>query len=111
LIVAVAAPTNAVVTGHRSSQSTAGIERQVSILGGGNNRFEKGSTTSSDGGHGIDDALIPLTVNEIRRLLAHLVLAPIHGPDRRLGWSRWRRRRQYQARRCHYHRREETPPL
>jgi hypothetical protein len=37
--------------------------------------------------------LIPLTANEIRRLLAHLVLAPIHGLDRRLSWSRWRRRR------------------
>ena len=31
--------------------------------------------------------LIPLTANEIRRLLAHLVLAPIHGLDRRLSWS------------------------
>ena len=35
LIVTVAAPTNAVGTGHPSSWSTAGIERQVNILGGG----------------------------------------------------------------------------
>jgi hypothetical protein len=35
LIVMPAAPANAVVTGHPSSWSTAGIERQVGILGGG----------------------------------------------------------------------------
>jgi hypothetical protein len=35
LIVTVAAPTNAVVTGHPSSWSTAGIELQVSMHGGG----------------------------------------------------------------------------
>ena len=35
LIVPVAAPTNAVVIGHPSSWSTVEIERQVSILGGG----------------------------------------------------------------------------
>jgi hypothetical protein len=34
-IVTVAAPTNAVMTGHPSSWSTAGIDRQVNILGGG----------------------------------------------------------------------------
>lgn len=35
MIVTVAAPTNAVLMGYPSSSSTAGIERQVSILGGG----------------------------------------------------------------------------
>ena len=35
LIVTVAAPTNAMVTGRPSSWSTAGIERQVNIHGGG----------------------------------------------------------------------------
>ena len=35
LIVTVAAPTNAVEASHPSSRSTAGIERQVSIHGGG----------------------------------------------------------------------------
>jgi hypothetical protein len=75
---------------------------------------KRGSSTSRDAHHsdsdGGDDELIPLTANEIRRLLAHLVLAPIHRPNRRLSWSRWRRRRQYQARRCHYRRRGQTPP-
>jgi hypothetical protein len=40
LIVTLAAPTNAIVMGHRSSRSTAAIERQVSILGGGQVRHE-----------------------------------------------------------------------
>jgi hypothetical protein len=57
-----------------------------------------GSGSSSDSGHtsaqtGDNDELIPLTANEIRHLLAHLALAPTHGLDRRLSWSRWRRRR------------------
>ena len=64
------------------------------------------AVTATHDGDG--DELIPLTANEIRRLLAHLVLAPIHGLDQRLSWSRWRRRRQYQARRCHYRRRGDT---
>src|ERR687894_69671 len=46
---------------------------------------KRGSPISSGGDHTSDgDELIPLTANEIRRLLAHLVLAPTHGPDRRL---------------------------
>ena len=48
LIVTVAAPTNAVVTGHPSSWSTAGIELQVSIHGGG----QQGE------GHGAGDVVI-----------------------------------------------------
>ena len=70
----------------------------------------RSAVTSDHSDDSDSDELIPLTANEIRRLLAHLVLAPIHGLDRRLSWSRWRRRRQYQARRCHYRRRGETPP-
>ena len=73
-------------------------------------RSRDGDHHSDDSDHSDGDELIPLTANEIRRLLAHLALAPIHGLDRRLSWSRWRRRRQYQARRCHYRRRGETPP-
>jgi len=76
---------------------------------------KRGSASSSDSAHtsattSDNDELIPLTANEIRRLLAHLALTPVIGLDRRLRWSRWRRRRQYQARRCHYRRRGETPP-
>lgn len=39
MIVTVAAPTNAVLMGYPSSSSTAGIERQVSILGGGQHTY------------------------------------------------------------------------
>lgn len=40
------------------------------------------------------DELIPLTANEIRRLLAS-VLAPAHHLATLLRWSHWRRRRQH----------------
>ncbi|MGI8859710.1 MAG: hypothetical protein ACR2HO_06110, partial [Rubrobacteraceae bacterium] len=50
--------------------------------------------------------LIPLTVPEVRRLL--LMLArPASERSFRLHWSKWRRRRQADARRCHYRRRME----
>ncbi len=49
--------------------------------------------------------LIPLTRNEIRRLFAGLFHQP--SPVRhQLHWSRWRRRHQATARRCHYQRRQ-----
>jgi SRSO17 transposase len=49
--------------------------------------------------------LIPLTRNEIRRLFAGLLRQP--APARhQLHWSRWRRRHQATARRCHYQRRQ-----
>jgi SRSO17 transposase len=51
--------------------------------------------------------LIPLTRNEIRRLLTGLLTRPI--PARlQLHWSRWRRRHQAIARACHYRRRTPT---
>jgi hypothetical protein len=49
--------------------------------------------------------LVPLTVPEIRRLLAALGLAVALVPgeaERVLAWSSWRRRHQAVARRCHY---------
>jgi hypothetical protein len=48
--------------------------------------------------------LIPYTVNEIRRLWATMT-APRHSRRYTKAWSHWRRRRQYQAKRCHYKRR------
>lgn len=57
-----------------------------------------------------DDKLIPLSANEIRRLLAHTVLAPAHRLAHLLRWSHWRRHRQHQARTCHYRRRGHRPP-
>lgn len=51
--------------------------------------------------------LIPLTVPEVRRLLWRVALARTEPPERVLGWSRWRRRHQARAKRCHYRRRSE----
>jgi hypothetical protein len=48
--------------------------------------------------------MIPLTAPEVRRLLMILTL-PAGERAFRLRWSRWRRRRQAQARYCHYARR------
>jgi SRSO17 transposase len=49
--------------------------------------------------------LVPLTRNEIRRLFAGLLCQP--RPIRhQLHWSRWRRRHQATARKCHYQRRQ-----
>ncbi|RLK09569.1 hypothetical protein DER29_6098 [Micromonospora sp. M71_S20] len=49
--------------------------------------------------------MIGYTVPEIRRLLTALVVRSTHPPERVWAWSRWRRRRQHQARTCHYRRR------
>ncbi|MDT5052952.1 MAG: hypothetical protein QOF66_1318 [Mycobacterium sp.] len=50
--------------------------------------------------------LIPLTVNEFRRLFDALLLATHRTLTSLLAWSRWRRRHQYRARLSHYRRRE-----
>jgi hypothetical protein len=51
--------------------------------------------------------LIPVTLGEVRRLLAHLI---IHVPRRAAAWawSRWRRTHQHRARTSHYQRRQAT---
>jgi SRSO17 transposase len=53
--------------------------------------------------------LIPLTVNEFRRLFDALLLHPPHTVADILAWSRWRRKHQAIARACHYRRRSEHP--
>ena len=53
------------------------------------------------------DKLIPLTLGEVRRLLAHLITT-IRRHDHIWRWSRWRRRHQYRARTSHYQRRLQT---
>jgi len=53
-----------------------------------------------------DEKLIPLTVNEIRRLFAKLVAATTHTITHWLAWSRWRRLHQARAKTSHYRRRE-----
>jgi SRSO17 transposase len=48
--------------------------------------------------------LIPLTCNELQRLLIRQVLEPARRPADPEAWSRWRRRHQYRARASHYRR-------
>jgi hypothetical protein len=44
-----------------------------------------------------------LTVPEVRRLLWRLMWTTGYQADAVLHWSRWRRRHQARAKRCHYH--------
>src|ERR1019366_6052076 len=46
--------------------------------------------------------LIPLTVPEVRRLLGPLIWTQPPEATAIFAWSRWRRRHQARARRCHY---------
>jgi hypothetical protein len=48
------------------------------------------------------DALIPLTIPEVRRLVYRLVVRILAPPEAVLHWSRWRRRHQARAMRSHY---------
>ncbi len=52
-----------------------------------------------------DPGMIGYTLPEIRRLLIILIQRHAPDPEDVWSWSRWRRRRQYQARLCHYRRR------
>ena len=53
--------------------------------------------------------MINYTLPEIRRLLVHLILRHAPEPDHVWTWSRWRRRRQHQARVSHYRTRGYPP--
>ena len=65
-------------------------------------------TTATERDHNPTPAgLIPLTVNEFRRLFDALLLTARHTITRLLAWSTWRRRHQARARDSHYRRREE----
>ncbi len=52
--------------------------------------------------------LLPLTVPEIRRLLASWIGLPPPEPTTAIAWSIWRRRHQQRARQCHWRRRTQT---
>lgn len=54
--------------------------------------------------------MIAYTLPEVRRLLVKLVLAAHHTLEHVWNWSTWRRKRQHQARNCHYRRRGHQPP-
>ncbi len=64
---------------------------------------QQGRSRSNSADGDKPDELVPLTVNEIRRLHAHLH-QPRHPPRHRIHWSHWRRHHQARARRCHYQR-------
>jgi SRSO17 transposase len=51
--------------------------------------------------------LIPLTCNEIARLINRLTTTPARSLASILRWSLWRRQHQFRARQCHYQRRQE----
>ena len=53
--------------------------------------------------------LIPLTLPEVRGLLAHLIWNQPPDATSVLNWSHWRRRHQARARRCHYTARGAPP--
>lgn len=55
------------------------------------------------------EGLIPITVNEQRRLIDTLTLRPHGSLVRLLHWSTWRRRRQARVRLCRYQLREQSP--
>jgi hypothetical protein len=57
------------------------------------------------GGDPQADELLPLSGNEIRRLIAKLAQVGRAGMEQILRWSAWRRRRQAQARTSHYRQR------
>jgi len=46
--------------------------------------------------------MIPLTTQEVRRLLITIVWPHLSNSERAIAWSAWRRRHQAIARRCHY---------
>jgi len=48
------------------------------------------------------DSLIPLTLPEVRRLLARLLWPVATPPPQWLEWSTWRRKHQAVAQKCHY---------
>lgn len=55
--------------------------------------------------------LIPITVPEIRRLIARVTRRHLASPCDALVWSDWRRRHQQHAKFSHYRRRGHDPPI
>jgi hypothetical protein len=54
---------------------------------------------------------VPLSVPELRHLLAHLLWRGWHGIEHLLHWSEWRRRHQFHALLCHYRKRGSPLPV
>ncbi|WP_371648766.1 hypothetical protein [Streptomyces mirabilis] len=57
-----------------------------------------------------EEAVVPLSLNEIRPMYDRIVLAPARAARTWLAlhWNRWRRRHQTQARKSHYRQREHS---
>ena len=58
--------------------------------------------------HPAPAGLIPLTCNEINRLLNRMIIEPTRRLANPLTWANWRGRHEYRARTSHYRRRPET---
>ena len=54
---------------------------------------------------------VPLSVPELRHLPTHLLWREWYGVEHLLHWSRWRRRHQFHALRCHYRKRGSPLPV
>src|SRR5579875_3624202 len=54
---------------------------------------------------------VPLSVPELRHLLAHLFWRGWHGVEHLLRWSTWRRKHQFHALRYHYQKRGSPLPI
>src|SRR6266508_716871 len=57
-----------------------------------------------------EEALIPLTVPEVRRLIMRVAWPHLTPAERVLAWSSWRRHHQAVAQACHYRKRQAQPP-
>ena len=57
--------------------------------------------------HPTPTGLIPITLNELRRLFDALVIGATATAEHILNWSTWRRKHQARARDCHYRRRSK----
>jgi SRSO17 transposase len=66
--------------------------------------------TTENTRHETPTGQIPLTRNEIQRLLTALLPRPRHSLTYRPHWSAWRRRHQHRARACHYQRQTAPQP-
>ncbi|WP_157646791.1 transposase, partial [Burkholderia ubonensis] len=62
------------------------------------------------GGKKTPEGSVPLSVQEIRRLMCRLLWRGAYSVECVLAWSIWRRRHQYRAQQCHYRRRGCVPP-
>jgi SRSO17 transposase len=64
-------------------------------------------TTAAERASPTPAGVIPLTLNETRRLFIDLVITSVNDPADCLHWSWWRRRHQYRAQQAHYQRQSD----